>query len=85
MEELKKNYHAGDIVVVPETTNEMLPELKTALALVTEQGGSNSHGAIVGLTLDIPVIVGAENAVDILKSGAVVAVDAESGAVSSNH
>ncbi len=85
VEELKKNYHAGDIVVVPETTNEMLPELKTALALVTEQGGSNSHGAIVGLTLDIPVIVGAENAVDILKSGAVVAVDAESGAVSSNH
>ena len=84
-EELKKNYHAGDIVVVPETTNEMMPELKTALALVTEKEGGNSHGAIVGLTLDIPVIVGADNAVDILKSGAVVSVDAETGAVSSNH
>ena len=84
-EELKKNYHAGDIIVVPETTNEMLPELKTALALVTEKEGGNSHGAIVGLTLDIPVIVGADNAVDILKSGAVVSVDAETGAVSSNH
>ena len=84
-EELKKNYHAGDIIVVPETTNEMMPELKTALALVTEKEGGNSHGAIVGLTLDIPVIVGADNAVDILKSGAVVSVDAETGAVSSNH
>ena len=84
-EELKANYHAGDVIVVPETTNEMLPELKTALALVTEREGSNSHGAIVGLTLDIPVIVGAEHAVDILKSGAVVTVDAETGAVSSNH
>lgn len=84
-EELKKNYHAGDIIVVPETTNEMMPELKTALALVTEKEGGNSHGAIVGLTLDIPVIVGAENAVDILKSGAVVSVDAETGAVSSNR
>ncbi len=84
-EELKKNYHAGDIIVVPETTNEMMPELKTALALVTEKEGGNSHGAIVGLTLDIPVIVGADNAVDILKSGAVVSVDAETGAVSGNH
>ncbi len=84
-EELKKLYHAGDIIVVPETANEMLPELKTASALVTEREGSNSHGAIVGLTLDIPVIVGAEHAVDILKNGAVVTVDAETGAVSSSH
>ncbi len=84
-EELKKNYHAGDIIVVSETTNEMLPELKTALALVTEREGSNSHGAIVGLTLDIPVIVGAKQAVDILKNGAVVTVDAETGAVSGSH
>ncbi len=83
--ELKKLYHAGDIIVVPETTNEMLPELKTASALVTEREGSNSHGAIVGLTLDIPVIVGAEHAVDILKNGAVVTVDAETGAVSGSH
>ncbi len=84
-EELKKLYHAGDIIVVPETANEMLPELKTASALVTEREGSNSHGAIVGLTLDIPVIVGAEHAVDILKNGAVVTVDAETGAVSGSH
>ena len=84
-EELKKNYHAGDIIVVSETTNEMMPELKTALALVTEQEGSNSHGAIVGLTLDIPVIAGAKQAVDILKNGAVVTVDAETGAVSGSH
>ena len=83
--ELKKLYHAGDIIVVPETANEMLPELKTASALVTEREGSNSHGAIVGLTLDIPVIVGAEHAVDILKNGAVVTVDAETGAVSGSH
>ena len=83
-EELKKNFAAGDIVVVPETTNEMLPELKSAKAVIAEQGGSNSHAAIVGLTLDIPVIVNAANATEILKSGAVVQVDAETGTVSSN-
>ena len=83
-EELKKNFVAGDIVVVPETTNEMLPELKSAQAVIAEHGGSNSHAAIVGLTLDIPVIVNAANATEILKSGAVVQVDAETGSVSSN-
>ncbi len=83
-EELKKNFVAGDIVVVPETTNEMLPELKSAQAVIAEHGGSNSHAAIVGLTLDIPVIVNAANATEILKSGAVVQVDAETGTVSSN-
>ena len=84
MEELKKNFVAGDIVVVPETTNEMLPELKSAKAGIAEQGGSNSHAAIVGLTLEIPVIVNAANATEILKNGAVVEVDAENGTVSSN-
>lgn len=83
-EELKKNFAAGDIVVVPETTNEMLPELKSAQAVIAKHGGSNSHAAIVGLTLDIPVIVNAANATEILKSGAVVQVDAETGTVSSN-
>ncbi len=83
-EELKKNYTAGDIIVVPETTNEMLSELKSAKAVIAEQGGSNSHAAIVGLALDIPVIVNAAHATEILKSGAVVEVDGETGTVSSN-
>ncbi|MCI8597035.1 MAG: pyruvate kinase [Lachnospiraceae bacterium] len=82
--ELKQNFHAGDIIVIPETDNEMLAEIKMAKAIVTEREGSNSHAAIVGLALDIPVIIGAASATDILKHGAVVAVDAETGTVSSN-
>ena len=82
--ELKKSFVAGDIIVVPETTNEMLSEIRSAKAVIAEQGGCNSHAAIVGLTLDIPVIVGAVNATEILKNGAVVQVDAETGTVSSN-
>ena len=83
-EELKKNFRAGDIIVAPETTNEMLSQMRAASGLIVEQKGDNSHAAIVGLTLDIPVIVGADNATDILKDGAVVLVDAETGTVSSN-
>jgi pyruvate kinase len=83
--ELKKHFHPGNIVVVPETNNEMMTYLKAAQAIITEHGGRNSHAAIVGLTLDIPVIAGAENATEILKTGAVVVVDAETGTVSANN
>ncbi len=83
-EQLKKNFRAGDVIVAPATSNEMLEQMKSASGLVVEQKGDNSHAAIVGLTLDIPVIVGAANATEILKSGAVVMVDAETGTVSSN-
>ncbi len=41
----------------------------------------NSHAAIVGLALDKPVIVGAENATQILKSGTTVTLDAARGIV----
>ncbi len=82
--ELGQNFRAGDIIVAPETTNDMVNQIKAASGLVVEQKGDNSHAAIVGLTLDIPVIVGAVHATEILKSGAVVLVDAETGTVSSN-
>jgi len=85
IKELNENFHAGDIIVVPETTNEMLPQLKMAQGLITERDGKNSHAAIVGLTLDIPVIVGAQSATEILKNGTMVAVDAAAGTVSSNN
>ena len=48
------------------------------------QAGENAQASSLGLTLDIPVIVGAANATDILKSGSVVMVDAATGTVSSN-
>ncbi|HHY65537.1 MAG TPA: hypothetical protein GX501_10885, partial [Clostridiaceae bacterium] len=39
------------------------------------------HAAIVGLSLDIPVICGAEHATDLLRSGITVTMDASAGVV----
>ncbi len=80
-EELKENYKPGDIIVMKETSNDIMEELKTASAIVCEKEGKNSHAAIVGLSLDIPVILGAANATEILKSGAIVTVKGEDGVV----
>jgi len=79
--EALETFTDGNILVTPFTNNDMLPVIKRAAAIVVEEEGLASHSATVGLALDIPVIVGAENATKILKSGSVVTVDAERGLV----
>ena len=81
---IRDSYKTGDIIVVPATTNCMLPQIRTCSGLIVEEGGINSHAAIVGLSLDIPVILEAKHATKILKSGAIVTIDGEKGIVSCN-
>lgn len=80
-EEATERFAAGQILVIPKTSNAVLPLLKTAAGIITEEGGADSHAAIVGMTLDIPVIVGAQNATAVLKSGIAITMDAEKGLV----
>lgn len=79
--EANENFVEGNILVVPFTTNDMLPALKRASAVIVEEAGIGTHAAIVGLALEIPVVVGAENATLILKSGSVVTIDADRGII----
>ncbi len=79
-----EKFKDGDILVISQTNNDLLPLLRKASGIITEIAGSNSHAAIVGLSLNIPVIIGAENATKILKSGANVKLDASRGIVCSS-
>lgn len=83
-EEALKNFVNGDILVIPETSNTLMRLLRSASGIITENGDKDSHAAVVGLTLDIPVIVGAENATEILKNGTAVSMDAKKGIVSAH-
>jgi len=83
VKEIKRNFKDGDIIVTKHTDNSIMEELKRASGIIVEEAGANTHAAIVGLSLDIPVITGASNATDILKQGAVVNEDAEAGIVTS--
>ncbi len=83
-EDLKKNFKAGDIIVAKETNNKMMEQIRQASGLVVEAKGMESHAAIVGLSLDIPVVLEAANATTVLKSGAYVKLDAGKGVVSCN-
>ncbi len=74
-------FDAGDIIVIGETTDEVIPLLRNAAAIITEEQGAESKAVTVGKTLDIPVIAEAENATQILKSGIAATVDAAKGLV----
>ena len=66
----------GAIVVAHHTDASMVAALQKAAALVVEEGGLTSHAAIVGLSLGVPVLVGASGALGILQEGENVTVDA---------
>ena len=83
-DEAIRNFVNGEILVMPETDNSIMRILRAAAGIITETPGKDSHAAVVGLSLDIPVIVGAENATRILKSGTTVTVDPVKGIVAAD-
>jgi len=80
-EEVAEKARPGCVLVVPFTTNDMLPAMRACAAIISEESGSNSHAATVGLTLVKPVIVGAGGATHILTDGMLVSVDCVHGTV----
>ena len=77
-------FKAGDIIVAKDTNNNMMEQIRQASGLIVETESESCHAAIVGLSLDIPVLIGASQALQFLKSSAFVELDAENGVVSAN-
>lgn len=70
---------ASTILVGKATDKENTPYILKAAALVTEEGGLTSHGAIVGLNLNKPVIIGVEGATSLLVDGDEITIDPHQG------
>jgi len=71
----------GDILVTVMTNPDMVPAMRKAAAVVTDDGGRTCHAAIVSRELGIPCIVGAKNASEVLVEGLEITVDASRGVV----
>jgi len=71
----------GDVIVTEMTMPDMVPAMKRAAAIVTDEGGMTSHAAIVSRELGVPAVVGCGGATHTLENGQVVTVDGEMGAV----
>jgi len=70
-----------DVLVAPYTNPDYVPIMKKASAIITERGGRTSHAAIVSREFGIPAIVGAQNALSLLKDGMTVTVVGDTGCV----
>jgi pyruvate,water dikinase len=71
----------GDVLVTMMTDPDMVPAMKRAAAIVTDEGGMTCHAAIVSREMGIPAVVGTEKATQLLKDGDEITVDADSGLV----
>lgn len=83
--EAQEKISEGDILVTYGTDKDMMPALEKASGIITEEGGLTSHAALVGLDLGIPVIVGVKKAMNILKDGSEITIDAKKGDIYEGH
>ena len=79
-EDMKK-MEKGDVLVSIATDPDVVPAMKKACAIVTDQGGVTSHAAIVSREFGIPCVIGTKIATRVLKDGDLVEVDANMGII----
>lgn len=71
----------GDIMVTVMTMPDMVPGMRRAGAIVTDEGGMACHAAIVSRELGCPAVVGTKKATKVLSEGMIITVDGSKGIV----
>ncbi len=74
-------FQKGEILVTEMTDPDWEPIMKLASAIVTERGGRTCHAAIVARELGVPAVVGAQGAMEVLKTGMEITVSCAEGDV----
>ncbi len=76
-----EKFEEGNILVAIATNPDLVPAMKKAAAIVTDQGGVTSHAALVSRELGVPCVIGTKVATKALKDGDVVEVNATQGII----
>ncbi len=71
----------SDVLVSITTNPDVVPTMKKAAAIVTEQDGVTGHAAIVSRELGVPCVIRTKVAMRVLREGERVEVDATNGIV----
>ncbi len=82
-DEAERRAHAGEAVILarPTTSPEDIHGMIASRAVVTEQGGSTSHAAVVGRALGLPCVVGCGAGALAALTGKTVTVDGQKGQI----
>jgi phosphohistidine swiveling domain-containing protein len=76
-----RDFAKGTILVSEATDPDLVPYLRRAAAVLTEQGGVTSHAAIICRELGVPTIVGIDGLLESVRDGDLLEVDAVRGIV----
>ncbi len=71
----------GDVMVTTMTTPDMVPAMRRASGIVTDEGGVTCHASIISRELGIPCVVGTGNATSTLSENTGVTLDGKKGLV----
>lgn len=72
-------FNKGEVLIAKMTDPDWMSVMRIASAIVTDEGGTTAHAAIVSRELGIPCIVGTKDATKIIKTGQMITVDCTSG------
>lgn len=75
------NFPQNAILVVGQTRPLLMPAMRKAKAIITDEGGLLCHAAILSRELKIPCIIGTKIATKTLKDGDLIEVDTNNGIV----
>ncbi len=75
----------GDVLVTKMTNPDMTPTMKKVAGIVTDEGGSTCHAAIVSREMGKASVVGTLKATEVLKEGQIVTVDGVNGKIYSGE
>jgi pyruvate kinase len=75
------NFGSGEILIVDRTNADFIEAIRKAAGIITEEASLNSHAAVLGLRLGIPVIVGVKNATEVIRDGTILTMDVQRGLV----
>lgn len=67
------------ILVTGQTRPSMMPLIREAKGIITDEGGVTSHAAIVARELKIPTIINSHNGTNVFKTGECIILDATNG------
>lgn len=79
--ELEENFTDGDIIVTIGVYKDMLPYIQKSSGIVTVEGGLTSQGAIVGINYHLATVVGVGEAMNSIKTGDIISIDATTGEI----
>lgn len=79
--ETTKLINKHPILVAGQTRPAMMPIIRLAKGIVTDEGGVTSHAAIVARELKIPTVINTHNATKVFQTGDSLILDASNGVV----